>query len=374
MSDSMTKTTAPAKSADIGRGYIGLTPRATTLSDESYLEYVQTFRKMITQDMFPIVESVGEAQYEAWKAEHKPNANTDDLDDIKREFRKAPVTLAWQRFLRSQQEMLWRRTRDSFVRNGKEILKKIQTAESQGPGKLIYSDDFKVPAYTRQEIHLQPGGFTDDPLGGVVFHYGTMVFYEGINDQDELYKELADLTVLPEGKCDRVLDVACAIGQGTMALKELYPDVEVTGLDVGLPLIKYGHYRAVERGLDVTFTQGLAEDMPYDDGHFDAILSYLLYHEVAEDKIEEIVQEIYRVLRPGGVFTIFDFPNNYGETLAPAYRFLIDFDSRNNCEPYSVGFVHCDFLGILRRAGFEVSEGPKASNPFLQPILAKKPL
>jgi len=69
MSDSMTKTTAPAKSADIGRGYIGLTPRATTLSDESYLEYVQTFRKMITQDMFPIVESVGEAQYEAWKAE-----------------------------------------------------------------------------------------------------------------------------------------------------------------------------------------------------------------------------------------------------------------------------------------------------------------
>jgi len=144
---------------------------------------------------------------------------------------------------------------------------------------LIYSDDFKVPAYTRQEIHLQPGGFTDDPLGGVVFHYGTMVFYEGINDQDELYKELAELTVLPEGKCDRILDVACAIGQGTMALKELYPDVEVTGLDVGLPLIKYGHYRAVERGLDVTFTQGLAEDMPYDDGHFDAILSYLLYHE-----------------------------------------------------------------------------------------------
>ena len=92
------------------RGYIGLLPRPTKLADESYLEYVQSFRKMIIQDMFPVVAAGGEARYAVWKTVHKPNANSDDLNDIKREFRQAPVTLTWQRFLRTQQEMMWRQT------------------------------------------------------------------------------------------------------------------------------------------------------------------------------------------------------------------------------------------------------------------------
>ena len=354
------------------RGYIGLLPRPTKLADESYLEYVQSFRKMIIQDMFPVVSEGGEERYTAWKTKHKPNANIDELEDIKREYRKAPVTLTWQRFLRSQQEMMWRQTRNSFLGDAENLLAKMDSAESKGPGKLIYDKDFVVPNYTRQEIHLQPGGYTDDPLAGVVFHYGTMVFYEGTNDQDQLHMELAELTTKPDGKCDRILDIACSIGQASTALKKINPDVEVTGLDVSLPLLRYAHSRAVDQRIDVTFQQALAEDMPYEDGHFDAVLSYLLYHEVAEEKIEEIVKEVYRVLRPGGTFSIFDFPNNHGQTLPSSYRFLIDFDSRNNCEPYSVAFVHCDFMGILSRAGFEVSDGPVTSNPFLQSIVATK--
>ena len=360
--------------AQTDRGYIGLLPRPSKLADESYLEYVQSFRKMIIQDMFPAVSELGEAGYSEWKAKNKPDANTNELSDIKREFRKAPIALTWQRFLRTQQEMMWRRTRQSFVRNGDHVVNKMEASKNLGPGKLIYDADFVVPTYTRQEIHLQPGGYTDDTLGGVVFHYGTMVFYEGSNDQDELHMELAELTTKPEGNCNRILDLACSIGQASTALKKLNPAVEITGLDVALPMLKYAHYRAVDQGIDVTFQQALAEEMPYEDGHFDAVMSYLLYHEVAEEKIEEIVTEVYRVLRPGGTFSIFDFSNNFGENLPASQRYLIDFDSRNNCEPYSVGFVHCDFMGILRRAGFKVEAGPQTSNPFLQSTLATKPI
>lgn len=76
---------------------------------------------------------------------------------------------------------------------------------------------------------------------------------------------------------------------------------------------------------------------------------------------------------PGGVFSIFDFPKNRGPTLELAYRFLIDLDSLNNCEPDSAGFVHREFFGILKRVGFEVSGGPQTTNPFLQSITATKP-
>lgn len=356
----------------MSRGHIGLLPRPPRVEDEAYLEYVQSFRKMLIQNMFPILAGGGEARYADWKAKNKPESDHDDIDDIKREFRKAPVTLTWQRFLRTQQEMMWRQTRDGFLVDAEGEIKKMDEAEKKGPGKLIYDKNFEIPNYTRQEIHLQPGGYTDDPLAGIVYHYGTMVFYEGTNDQDELHKELAQLTTKPEGKCERILDLACSVGQATNELKILNPDADVIGIDVSLHLLRYAHYRSTARDIDVTYQQCLAEDMPYEDGHFDAVLSYLLYHEVTEEKIEEIVKEVHRVLRPGGTFSIFDFPNNHGQTLEPTYRFLIDFDSKNNCEPYSVGFVHCDFFGILRRAGFEVADGPPTSNPFLQSIVATK--
>ena len=101
----------------MSRGYIGLLPRPTRVEDEAYLEYVQSFRKMIIQNMFPLVTEGGDQRYADWKADNKPDANVDDIEDIKREYRKAPVTLTWQRFLRTQQEMMWRQTRESFLRD-----------------------------------------------------------------------------------------------------------------------------------------------------------------------------------------------------------------------------------------------------------------
>ena len=218
----------------MSRGHIGLLPRPPRVEDEAYLEYVQSFRKMLIQNMFPILAGGGEARYADWKARNKPDANTDDIEDIKREFRKAPVTLTWQRFLRTQQEMMWRQTREGFLVDAEAEVKKMNAAETKGPGRLIYDKDFEIPNYTRQEIHLQPGGYTDDPLAGVVYHYGTMVFYEGTNDQDELHKELVQLTTKPEGKCERILDLACSVGQASNELKLQNPDAEVTGIDLSL--------------------------------------------------------------------------------------------------------------------------------------------
>ena len=349
----------------MSRGNIGILPRPTKLADESYLEMVQSMRKILIQDFFPkVAEWGGKAHQEAGAPQ--------DIEEIKEAYRQAPVPRAWQRGVRTQQEMMWRRTRESFFVDAEEHQKALEAAEKQAPERLIYDPNFKPPGYTRQEIHLQPGGYTDDPMGGLVFHYGTKVFYEGTNDQDELHAELASLMTKPEGKLERVLDVGCSIGQATLKLKEYNPEAEIIGLDVGLPLLRYGHMLAVERDIDVTFQQALAQDTDYEDESFDAVFSYILFHEVALDVIPQIVKEMHRILRPGGTFSIFEFPNNHGQTLEPAHRFLVNYDSLNNCEPFSIGFVECDFKGMLEEAGFDVAEGPACSNPFLQSIVATK--
>lgn len=361
----------------MSRGMIGILPRPTTLADESYLEFVTSFRKFAIQKGFPVMAANGEAELgramERGDVQQPENGEL-ALDEIKKVFRTVPVVPTWQRLVRSQQEMMWRGTRRSFMRQSDALMDRMEAAEKSHPDNIHYDPDFEPPQYTRCEIHLQPGGYTDDPLGGPVFHYGTKIFYEGFNDQDELHVELAEKMTPPaDGKIDKILDLACSIGQATTVLKDLHPQAEVWGLDVGLPLIRYGHMRAVERGKDVHLKQALAEDTGFADGEFDAVLAYILFHEVPVKKMQEILAETFRILRPGGTFSIFEFPNNDMGTMPAGYRFMIDNDSRDNCEPYSPAFVASDFDGLLEEAGFTVEKGPEVSNEFLQSLVATKP-
>ncbi|MFK7830440.1 MAG: class I SAM-dependent methyltransferase [Congregibacter sp.] len=351
------------------RGYAGITPRPSSLADESYMDFVQSFRKMVIQDMFPVVAEAGAEAYEQWKSEN--DAADDSIENINEAFRKAPVTRSWQRFVRTQQEMMWRTSRATLLKSAETYLAELD--HEDGPATIDADPDFVTPGWGRQEIHCQPGGYTDDPLSGIVFHLGTRAFYEGMNDNEELHTELAELLTLPaNGTVNRVLDVACSIGQASLPLKRRFPDAEVHGLDLAMPLLRYARKLANDADLAITFRQALAQDSGYDSESFDSILSYLLWHETPEVTFEPIVKEMHRILRPGGTFCIFEFPNSYGLTLPPAQRFLIDYDSKNNCEPYSLDFVACNFKGMLEAAGFEVAEGPATMNPFLQSIVATK--
>ena len=354
----------------LSRGYKGILPRTTKLSDESYLDFVETFRGIEGYGRYGLAAQVGD------QAVEQALGKTDDttpIEDIKGVINALPYPATWQRFMRSHQEMMWRRTRGSFLAYADELETAMKKAETKGPGKLIYDPAFTPPDYARKEIHLQPGGYTDDPIGGIVFHYGTKVFYAGMNDQDELHAEIVDSMTAPaDGKVERILDIGCSIGQATMILKDRYPDAQVIGLDVALPLLRYAHYQATQRNIDVTFMQGLSESMQLEDNSIDMILSYILFHEIPVDVIKKTVAEMFRVLRPGGTCCIYEFPSA-GPNMPASQRWLIDYDSINNCEPYSPGFVYLDFHGLLKQTGFQTAKGPANSNTFLQTIVATKP-
>ncbi len=354
----------------LDRGTLGVLPRPTRLADESYLDFLESFRDVLLTRMFPAMAAAGHARMVT------AGLPLDDdrlpLPVIKSEFARAPIVPTWQRFMRSQQEMMWRRTRASFAASGDAQLAHLAAATDQGPGKLVIDPEFVVPDYARREIHLQPGGYTDDPLGGIVYHYGTKVFYQGGNDQDELHAELASLATVPvDGKSGAILDLGCSIGQGTIQLQARFPDAEIWGLDVGLPMVRYAHARASGQQVPVNFIQALAEDMPFANGHFDMVFAYILFHELPIAIIPKVLAEVHRVLRPGGSFAIFEFPSA-SQQLPPAYRFMIDYDSRDNCEPYSPDFVQADFRGMLVAAGFAVADGPAGRNSFLQSIVATR--
>jgi ubiquinone/menaquinone biosynthesis C-methylase UbiE len=353
------------------RGMTGVLPRTTRLEDESYLDFVETFREKVVFALFP---KVGAAGHRALARAGHTVSLTEPAEAIVVEtFDALPEAKAWRRFLRTQQEMLWRRTRESFVRRAEAHLAELDRTDAMGPGRLELPEGFEPPAYARREIHLQPGGYTDDPIGGIVHHYGTKIFYQGMNDADQHHGEFAALAVAPaDGKVARVLDIGCSLGQATLPLKARFPDAEVWGLDVSRPMVRYAHHRAVTQGVAVNFRQGLAEATGFPDGHFDMILSYIIFHELPIAVIPKVLAEIFRVLRPGGVLSIHEFPNA-PDGMPAAQRYMVAVDSADNCEPYSPDFVRSDFRGMVRAAGFTLKEGPRSSNGFLQSIIATKP-
>ncbi len=94
----------------------------------------------------------------------------------------------------------------------------------------------------------------------------------------------------------RVLDVAC--GQGNAALAAARRFALSTGLDYAGNLLAHGRERAAVEKLPVTFVEGDAEYLPFDDDHFDVSMSTVGVM-FAPDH-HRAAGELVRVTRPGG--------------------------------------------------------------------------
>lgn len=349
------------------RGSLGPTPRPLRFDDESYQSFVEGLRGFAG---LPMSMSSMKALHGALGA---PPAPMPRMDRIKlRTLGDAQAPLAARnRFLRSSQEMMWRNLQQSFSQRRAEIAAALLAADNRGPGSIEWSADFQAPAYSKAEFHVQPGGYQGDELTGLVYHYGTKVFFAGTNDRDEMHAEIVAAGPKPvDGVIRRVLDLACSIGQGTTALKSLYPSADVTGIDVAAALLRYAHWRALQQGSEVHFRQRAAENNGFPDGHFDLVQSTILFHEVPFAATRNIVREMFRVLRPGGVFNVIDFPSD--DPLPAALQYFLDIDHQYNGEPYSLEFVYADFKSELERAGFRVQRGPMVAR-YLRSWFCVKP-
>ncbi|HUG60399.1 MAG TPA: bifunctional demethylmenaquinone methyltransferase/2-methoxy-6-polyprenyl-1,4-benzoquinol methylase UbiE [Methylomirabilota bacterium] len=76
--------------------------------------------------------------------------------------------------------------------------------------------------------------------------------------------------------------------------------------DINASMLQVGRERAEKRGVStVTFTEGNAEDLPFEDGRFDAYTIAFGIRNVP--RIDKALSEAYRVLRPGGRFLCLEF-------------------------------------------------------------------
>ena len=94
----------------------------------------------------------------------------------------------------------------------------------------------------------------------------------------------------------RVLDVAA--GTGNASIPAAQRGAKVVASDLTPALLEAGARRPDAQGLDIEWLPADAEDLPFEDGSFDLVMScigvmFAPYHQVAAD-------ELVRVCRPGG--------------------------------------------------------------------------
>lgn len=106
---------------------------------------------------------------------------------------------------------------------------------------------------------------------------------------------------IPDGFSGKLLEVPVGTGVLTIPVYKTLPQADITCLDYSPDMMATAQQRAKAAGLtNVRFRQGDVGALPFEDSSFDLVLSLNGFH-AFPDK-EAAYREIFRVLRPGGVF------------------------------------------------------------------------
>ena len=156
----------------------------------------------------------------------------------------------------------------------------------------------------------------------------------------------------------RVLDLGCGTATLTVLIKRLHPGAEVVGLDGDQEILEIARAKVARAGLDIALEQGMAFALPYPVSSFDRVLSSMVFHHLARENKARTLQEVFRVLRPGGELHVVDFgrPHNALTGLISLVMRRLEETSDN---------IKGLLPEMMRRAGFEeVGEAARHTTVF----------
>ena len=105
----------------------------------------------------------------------------------------------------------------------------------------------------------------------------------------------------------RVLDLACGTGTLAIRAKVACPSAVVVGVDGDPAILKRAARKALRQHVAIQFDQAMAENLPYESGSFDRVMSTLFFHHLPWNAKIGVAREVFRVLRPGGEFHVADW-------------------------------------------------------------------
>ncbi|WP_410638378.1 SAM-dependent methyltransferase [Amycolatopsis sp. lyj-346] len=190
-------------------------------------------------------------------------------------------------------------------------------------------------------------------LGGST-HYG---YWTGPDDESTFEQAADRLTDILAGKLgakpgDQVLDVGC--GQGRPGVRTaVRTGADLTGISISARDVEVSNARAEREGVAdrVRFQRADAMDLPFEDSSFDH--AFALESIVCVPDRVRALQEIARVVRPGGTVALTDFSDRDPEANAKKKEALAEVGESWHTAPL---VTEGDYPVFAAAAGLEVVE------------------
>ncbi|MFA5919564.1 MAG: class I SAM-dependent methyltransferase, partial [Candidatus Nanopelagicaceae bacterium] len=269
-----------------------------SLDQRAAADFVLTLRKRWSDSLYPAIVTEANSSGEKIK------------DHVEAESMMKSLSLyPWFSHLeRAQQKMLWRLACDVVLENESVLLRDLASVPNLLLGSLDLNSELLLPDYyTAVDIHMQPGSFFSNDLSAFIYQFGARIVMLRDNDGYKFHSLFAQ-TALPNlPTATRIVDFGCGFGKSTAPLPAKYPSAEVIGLDLAAPGLKLAHLQAEAARSVIHYRQADAAETGIESGTCDVVTGTMLLHEMPSDYIKDVLEEAFRILKPGGTFHFLEF-------------------------------------------------------------------
>ena len=214
-------------------------------------------------------------------------------------------------------------------------------------------DTTGYPKYYLQNFHHQTDGYLGE-LSANLYDLQVEILFNGSADpmrRRVLAPLRAGLAKTAAGLRGKVLDIACGTGHTLSMMREMLPQASLYGVDLSPTYLRKANELLTQKsGHLPQLIQANAEHLPFIDNYFDASVSVFLFHELPADVRQNVIDEAFRVTKPGGTFIICD---SIQREDAPEFKVPLENFPAMFHEPYYRHYISDDLNARLESAGFE---------------------